>query len=115
MTFRAIRQRPQRPIGNRDPRAPTAKRQGLSRLQVEAMRERQGNRCALCGRLLAANFAVDHDHQLAELHGHNPERGCPRCTRGLLCHDCNGWLRGWRDDAGFLMRAAKYAASRRVR
>jgi hypothetical protein len=81
---------------------------------VEALRERQGGRCALCQRSLGVRFAIDHDHQLAARHGHGPDRGCLRCVRGGLCFDCNGWLRGWRDDPEFLMRAARYAASRRT-
>jgi hypothetical protein len=82
-------------------------------VQVEALRQRQQGLCALCRRPLGLRFAVDHDHQLAVMHGHRAERGCASCIRGLTCHDCNGWLRGFRDDPTFLLRAAKYAASRR--
>jgi hypothetical protein len=81
---------------------------------VEALRERQDGRCALCRHPLGVRFAVDHDHQLAKLHGHGADRGCLACVRGGLCFDCNGWLRGWRDDPEFLLRAARYAASRRT-
>lgn len=106
-------QRRQRPIGPTDPRRSTRTRQGLTPLQVEALRKAQGGRCALCQRPLGETFAVDHDHRLAARHGHNPDTGCPRCCRGLLCWACNGFLVGAYGEPEFLRRAAAYAESRR--
>jgi hypothetical protein len=108
-----IGQRRQRPLGPSDPRQSTRTRQGLTTYQVEALRERQRGSCALCGHPLGDTFAVDHDHRLAKAHGHNPETGCPRCVRGLLDWRCNGFLVGDYGEPEFLMRAARYAASRR--
>jgi hypothetical protein len=105
-----IGQRRQRPLSGADPRQSLRSRQGLSPAQVEALLNAQGRLCALCRRQLGSRYVVDHDHRQAARHGHRPERGCPSCVRGLLCSDCNGWLRGWRDDPAFLLRAARYAA-----
>jgi hypothetical protein len=103
-------QRRQRPLGPADPRNPTAKRQGLTRLQLAELVALQAGKCALCERPLGARFAVDHDHELAASHGHNPRTGCLYCVRGALCHGCNRWLHTFRDTPAFLVRAARYAA-----
>jgi Recombination endonuclease VII len=89
-------------------------RQGLSKARVEAELRRQGGLCALCLRPLGASFAVDHDHKLAAQHGHDPERGCERCFRAIVCHRCNsvlGW--GW-DDPDFFERCAAYISLARA-
>lgn len=107
----------QRPTGIRQRRQRverTGKRQGLTPLQVQQVLTAQQGACALCLRPLGDAFVIDHDHALAEVHGHDPLVGCPRCFRGALCHDCNGWLRGFRDDPTFLRRAAAYAERRRT-
>lgn len=109
------RQRPQRPLHPTDPRAPTAKRQGLTREEVAQLVEAQNGACALCKRPLADEFAIDHDHVLAESHGHDPLTGCKACVRGALCLGCNSWLSSFRDDSEFLRRAADYAERRRKR
>lgn len=113
-TPQRLRQRRQRPLGPDDPRTPTGKRQGLTRLQVEQVKAAQQGACALCRRPLGDQFSVDHDHVLAEVHGHNPNVGCPRCFRGLLCLGCNNFLSGFRDDPDFLRRAAAYSERRRT-
>lgn len=110
----APRQRRQRPLGPSDPRTPTGKRQGLTPFEVSQLYAAQEGRCALCRRLLGDQFAVDHDHLLAQAHGHAPERGCRACCRGLVCNRDNAWL-GWGgEDPEFFRRAAAYVERRRV-
>lgn len=101
-------QRRQRPLGPADPRQPTAKRQGLDRLQLTALVTRQGGLCALCQRPLGGSFAVDHDHVLAVAHGHNPATGCRRCVRGILHTACNTAIGTFGDDPERLLAAAHY-------
>jgi len=114
MTSTILRQRPQRAIGLRDSRRPTAKRQGLSRLQIEALLAKQRGRCAVGGEPLPAAFAVDHDHLLARSHPHPVLVGCVRCVRGLVCKSHNVALGAFHDDPDELRRAAVYVAWRRV-
>jgi hypothetical protein len=112
------RQRKQRPLYPGDPRraqGARANRHGLTPAQVEALVRSQEGVCALCLRQLGDNFVIDHDHALAEAHGHDVNVGCPRCVRGALDVGCNTWLAGFRDDPDFLLRAAQYAGRRRVR
>ena len=69
----------------------------LTQAQFDAMLERQGGACALCGghNRRDRELAIDHDHQT----GH---------VRGLLCDRCNLVL-GWcYDDPAFLRRVAIY-------
>lgn len=51
----------------------------------------QGGRCAGCGKATGATkrLAVDHDHELAKLHDHPDDEGCPECIRCLACGVCN--------------------------
>ena len=111
----SVRQRRQRPISAADPRNSTRKRQGLARWEVDARIKAQGGLCALCLRPLGDETMVDHDHALAHVHGHDAESGCAMCVRGVLCRGCNSWLAGFRAEPDFLLRAARYAASRRPR
>ena len=108
MNDSGTRQRRQRPLGAADPRRPTAKRQGLTPLQVVAMVRGQGGLCAVGGEPLGSAYAVDHDHALASRHGHAPERGCPRCFRGIVCNGHNAALGAFGDDPSLLRRAADY-------
>jgi hypothetical protein len=65
----------------------------------------------VCSDSLQKEWAVDHDHGLAALHGHDPRQGCPRCFRGILCKGCNLML-GWsRDRPEVLERGADYLRS----
>jgi predicted amidophosphoribosyltransferase len=104
-------QRRQRAIGRDDPRRPTALRQGLERWEVDALFDRQQGLCQACGRALnRATMVVDHCHECALTHGHEPSVGCRRCFRGLAHPRCNaamGWLG---DTAASLRRVAVYAA-----
>lgn len=107
-----LRQRPQRPLGS-EARARAAQRarfHGLTAIEVEQILAAQGGRCAICRRPMVASEAiVDHDHQLAEAHGHPVERGCRLCVRGLLCPADNTLLGLVQDDVERLKRAAAYA------
>jgi hypothetical protein len=84
------------------------KRQGLDRRQLAELVARQGGLCALCRRPLGVNFVVDHDHQLARQHGHNPRTGCSRCVRGILHTACNTAIGTFEDDPERLLAAAHY-------
>lgn len=95
------------------PRAPLTGRQGLSPDQVSHQLEFQAYRCMVCGGALGKEWAVDHDHYLASLHGHDARRGCQRCFRGILCKGCNLML-GWaRDEPATLERGAAYVRAAR--
>ncbi len=107
------RQRPQRPIVLGDPRVATRKRQGLTRLEVEQLLELQRGRCSLGGEPLGLDYAVDHDHRLAESHPHPVDVGCPLCVRGILCRSHNAALGVFHDDPIELRHAADYVAWRR--
>lgn len=107
------RQRPQRPLSRRDPRAPTRTRQGLTRLEIDELRARQAGRCAVGGEPLSQRFAVDHDHVLAASHPHPVNVGCVRCVRGLVCSQHNVALGVFHDDPAELRRAAAYVVWRR--
>lgn len=68
---------------------------GITGEQYWALYEAQGGYCALCQRATGKTkrLAVDHDHKMAaEVCGHDPKQGCPRCVRGLLCGPCNQYL-----------------------
>jgi hypothetical protein len=113
MNATAIRQRRQLALGPSDPRRSRDKRQGLSPEAVRAAMQAQGGLCAICARPLGALFTVDHDHFLAERHGHDPRRGCPSCFRGILHTPCNTALGAFNDDPIVLRRAADYIERRR--
>lgn len=64
---------------------------GLTSEQYWALYEAQGGRCAICAWATGKTkrLAVDHDHELAKTHDHDPDKACPACVRGLLCGPCN--------------------------
>lgn len=71
---------------------------GLTWEERQEMLEKQGFRCAICGKSEADNkqrLAVDHNHVTGKI-------------RGLLCKACNMALGGFRDDAEILYKAIKY-------
>ena len=72
--------------------------------QYWALYEAQGGVCQGCRRAKGKSkrLAVDHDHKKGC--GHDPNVGCPKCIRALLCGICNktvGYL-----DADSLRRLA---------
>lgn len=74
-----------------------ALRYGISGSDYAALRERQGNRCAICNNPSPAgkNLYVDHCHQTG-------------VVRGLLCGACNLGLGKLGDTLADLRRALKY-------
>jgi hypothetical protein len=68
----------------------------------EALVAEQGGVCAICGSPVPSGrekrLSVDHDHKTGKL-------------RGLLCGGCNRGLENFRDNPGFLRRAAEYLSS----
>jgi Recombination endonuclease VII len=58
--------------------------------QYWVLYEFQGGVCFICRKATGAarHLAVEHEHGKAGCE-HPPERGCPRCWRGLACKRCN--------------------------
>lgn len=63
--------------------------------EYDALSERQGGRCAICGDVPKGRLVVDHDHETGKV-------------RGLLCNFCNAALGFFRDDPHRLIAAANY-------
>jgi len=76
-------------------------RYGLSVAQYDAMCERQGGKCAICGlppdrnNTRSGTLHVDHCHKTG-------------MVRGLLCWLCNSSLGGFRDERARLLAAIAY-------
>lgn len=69
---------------------------GMPAAEQEAMLERQGGRCALCGDPPGRRrLSVDHDHATG-------------LVRGMLCHRCNTALGNLKDSPELCERAAAY-------
>jgi len=70
---------------------------GITADDFDALLEKQGGVCAICGCApeRAASFHLDHDHVSGAI-------------RGILCLDCNQGVGKFRDDPGLLERAAAY-------
>ncbi len=84
---------------------------GLTAEQYDALYAFQGGECALkCGAkgTGAKRLAVDHDHHQAMLDGHAPDKGCPKCVRGLVCSVCNDVLAHARSNARYGHLLAAY-------
>jgi hypothetical protein len=94
------RNRPERKRAARD--AYYRRTFGITADDVDAMLERQGGGCAICGDLpeRLGNLHVDHDHATGVI-------------RGLLCSRCNHAIGLLREDAGLFARAAEYLAAAR--
>ena len=79
---------------------------GITAEQYWALYEAQGGVCYICqiatGR--TKRLTVDHDHSCTE--EHPPEKGCPKCIRGLVCSFDNELIGRRGPDA--LRRAAGY-------
>jgi hypothetical protein len=91
-------------------RARARLRHGLSEVELAARLRDQGGVCAICGTREPGSlgWTVDHDHALAEEHGHRADVGCRRCVRGILCDPCNRLLGAARDRPSVLSAAVEY-------
>jgi|SRR5450631_1007372 len=68
----------------------------LSIEQYQAMRERQSDLCAICGKdLEGGTLSIDHCHRTGKV-------------RALLCNSCNLLLGFAKDDPEILMKAIAY-------
>lgn len=67
---------------------------GLTDDAVRAMRDAQGDKCAICSQKMDKLF-IDHCHVSGKV-------------RSLLCHGCNSGLGMFRDSIPSLLRAANY-------
>jgi hypothetical protein len=73
--------------------------------EYEAINEKQGGVCAICGKVNSNGKAlfVDHDHRCC------PDTPtCGKCTRQLLCGPCNHGIGYLQDDPGLIRQAAAY-------
>ena len=68
-------------------------RYGITEAEYERLRTAQHGCCAICGQ--KAKLCVDHDHATGKV-------------RGLLCHNCNRALGGFKDRLDSLRNAVKY-------
>jgi hypothetical protein len=69
---------------------------GITQADYDALLERQGGGCAICGKPPGKiSLHVDHDHETGEI-------------RGLLCVGCNNALGQFHDDPALLYRAIDY-------
>lgn len=77
---------------------------GLTLEEYDALLDRQGGGCALCGALPEVQeraLHVDHDHETG-------------AVRGVLCSECNVGLGRFSDSPALLERAAVYVSQRDV-
>jgi hypothetical protein len=84
-------------------RAHFKRRYGLSLDDYKAMLERQGGRCAICGRepIKDNRLCVDHDHMTGKV-------------RALLCDNCNMALGSFNDDVEAMAKAIRYVEEHRI-
>ncbi len=82
-----------------DKRRRLKRKYGLSPETVEAMRQKQGGRCAICERATSRLF-VDHCHT----RGH---------VRALLCQTCNTFLGWYEKKADTILRFQHYIEAQR--
>lgn len=109
----AQRRRP-RPVPGDGPRGmPRGDLYGYRPGEAEAIIRSQDGRCLICGEV-PNQWAVDHDHALALLHGH-ARGGCRKCVRGLICQPCNSMLGFARDNPDILEAGANYIRVSRER
>jgi len=80
-----------------DRRARLRSKYGLSEADLEAMRERQNGRCAICEKA-TDRLVVDHCHTK----GH---------VRGLLCQTCNTFLGWYENKADTILQFQRYLDS----
>ena len=68
---------------------------GVTQEELDALLERDGDGCAVCGESTDRRLAIDHCHRTGR-------------ARGLLCSSCNLGLGNFRDDPALLAAAARY-------
>jgi hypothetical protein len=79
----------------------SAKKYGMTEDDYQDMLWSQGNGCAICGS--QKSLVIDHDHDCCE-----GVPTCGKCTRGLLCSNCNTGLGFFNDDVIDLQNAIFY-------
>jgi len=67
----------------------------ITRSELENLKRRQGDACAICRRVSPNGLRIDHDHQTGRI-------------RGLLCHRCNIGLGCLGENPAVLERALQY-------
>jgi hypothetical protein len=72
---------------------------GITKAEVNRLRESQDDRCAICGD--AGPEHLDHDHESGRV-------------RSLLCQRCNFGLGQFKDDPAVLQAAARYVETHRA-
>lgn len=89
------------------------KRYGLTQETFDKLWDSQEGKCPGCLRSLnledTGSWAIDHDHYCPKCSGEPPT--CGLCTRGILCHGCNGFLGKTKDSPDTLRRLADYQES----
>lgn len=77
----------------------------LETAEYSQLREAQHGVCP-CGNRIKH---TDHDHERARrLCAHDPKKGCKRCVRGLMCHNCNSYILGRGYDERRLLAIVAY-------
>jgi len=74
---------------------------GLTPEQLQEKIDAQDGHCAICNEV--AELAIDHDHSCCET---TPT--CGKCTRDLICHNCNNGLGRFHDSIPVLQSAIEY-------
>jgi hypothetical protein len=82
-------------------------RKGVTPELYDALLEKQGGKCAICGTDKPGHgnrfFSIDHDHNCC------PDRkACKLCVRGLLCSPCNIAIGGLQDSEDVVLKAYEY-------
>lgn len=74
---------------------------GITVDEYEALLDRQGGVCAICGgEQLGRSLEIDHNHSCCP-----GDKSCGGCIRGLLCGKCNRGI-GQLDDSVSMLRLA---------
>lgn len=77
----------------------------IRKSDYEAILERQGGVCAICGGAGRDGYRLDVDHDHSCCPG---ESSCGKCIRGLLCGSCNRALGMFGDDPNRMLNAIEY-------
>jgi RNA polymerase-binding transcription factor DksA len=68
---------------------------GITENELENMKQKQKDKCAICGKPISENFVIDHDHKTGKV-------------RGLLCISCNTGLGHLKDNKVAMLKAIDY-------